>query len=164
MSRVSTVTPPPAPRGGLPDQVPPVVLAAMSLWLFAVAAGAFEALLMATVELSSGTAFGELLPQIVFRLGVFGAAVFLALRLRHRRNWARLTLAVGLGIFGTLSLVVEPARWLLAGGSIGDAVAAAAPMDLVFAGSRILHLLAVLGALTLMFQPRANAFFRGRSA
>jgi hypothetical protein len=43
--------------------------------------------------------------------------VLLALRLREGRNWARLTLAVGLGIFGTLSLVVEPVRWLLDGGS-----------------------------------------------
>ncbi|MBN6056127.1 hypothetical protein JYK22_29640, partial [Nonomuraea sp. RK-328] len=164
MSRMSTLTPPPAPRTGPPDQVPPAVLAAMSLWLFAVAAGAFEAVLIVTGELSSGTAFGELLPQLAFRLGVFAAAVFLALRLREGRNWARLTLAVGLGVFGTLSLVIEPARWLLDGGSIADAVAAAAPMDLVFAGSRTLHLLAVLGAVTLMFQPRANAFFRGRSA
>ncbi|NUW37392.1 hypothetical protein HTZ77_39235 [Nonomuraea sp. SMC257] len=164
MSRMSALAQPPAPRTAPADQAPPVVLAATSLWLFAVAAGVFEAVLIVTQMLSSGTAFGELLPQIAFRLGVFAAAVFLALRLRAGRNWARLTLAVGLGIFGTLSLVIEPARWLLGGGSIGDALAAWAPMDFAFAGSRILHLLAVLGAVTLMFQPRANAFFRGRPA
>ncbi|MEV0148665.1 MULTISPECIES: hypothetical protein [unclassified Nonomuraea] len=147
-----------------PDQAPPVVQAATMLWILAIAAGAFEAVLAVTGELSAGTAFGELLPGVVFRLGVFTAAVLLALRLGRGRNWARLTLAVGLGVFGTLSLVVEPVRWLLAGGSIGDAVAGAAPADLVFAGSRVLHLLAVLGAVSLMFQPRANAFFRGRSA
>ncbi|NUW43237.1 hypothetical protein [Nonomuraea rhodomycinica] len=164
MTRMPTISQRSARRTGPADQAPPAVLAAMSLWLFAVAAGAFEAVLIVTQMLSSGTAFGELLPQIAFRLGVFAAAVLLALRLREGRNWARLTLAVGLGVFGTLSLVVEPVRWLLDGGSIGDAVAAAGPMDLLFAGSRILHLLAVLGAVTLMFQPRANAFFRGRSA
>ncbi|GAA2285350.1 hypothetical protein GCM10010149_33990 [Nonomuraea roseoviolacea subsp. roseoviolacea] len=164
MSRTSTLSQPSAPRPVPAGQAPPAVLAAMSLWLFAVAAGAFEAVLIVTESLSSGTAFGELLPQIAFRLGVFAAAVLLALRLRAGRNWARLTLAVGLGIFGTLSLVVEPVRWLLDGGSIGAAVAAWGPMDFVFAGSRTLHLLAVLGAVTLMFQPRANAFFRGRSA
>ncbi|MEV0198415.1 hypothetical protein [Nonomuraea sp. NPDC050691] len=164
MNHSSTLTSPPAPRNGLPNQAPPAVVAAMSLWLFAVAAGAFEAVLIVSRALSSGAAFGELLPQIAFRLAVFAAAVFLALRLRQGRNWARLTLAAGLGIFGTLSLVIEPARWLLDGGSIGEAVAAWAPMDFLFAGSRILHLLAVLGAVTLMFQPRANAFFRGRPA
>ncbi|MEU0569686.1 hypothetical protein ABZ297_30510 [Nonomuraea sp. NPDC005983] len=138
-------------------EAPPVVQAAALLWLCAVAAGAFEATLFVARDLS---AFGELLPGLAFRVAVFATAIFLALRLRQGRNWARLTLAVGLGVFGTLSLVVEPVRWLLAGHSVGEAVAAADAMGLVFGASRILHLMAVLGAMVLMFQPRANAYFR----
>ncbi|MEO3874487.1 hypothetical protein ABGB18_37335 [Nonomuraea sp. B12E4] len=38
-------------------------------------------------------------------------------------------------------------------------VAGADAMGLAFAASRTLHVLAVLGAVALMFQPRANAFF-----
>lgn len=142
---------------------PPVVRTAAMLWLFAVAAGAFEATLMVTGALADGAAFGELLPGIAFRLTVFTAAVLLALRMRAGANWARWTLAVTLGVFGTLSLVVEPVRWLLDGGSVAAALAEAGVVDLVFMGSRSLHLLAVLGAVTLMFQPRSNAYFRDRA-
>ncbi|WP_101789238.1 hypothetical protein [Nonomuraea indica] len=143
---------------------PPVVRTAAMLWLFAVAAGAFEATLMVTGALADGAALGGLLPGIAFRLAVFTAAVLLALRMRAGAGWARWTLAVTLGVFGTLSLVVEPARWLLDGGSVAAALAEAGVVDLVFMASRSLHLLAVLGAVTLMFQPRSNAYFRDRAA
>ncbi|MBF8189300.1 hypothetical protein ITP53_26915 [Nonomuraea sp. K274] len=143
------------------DGPPPVVHSAVMLWLSAVAFGAFEAVLMIGRELSAdAAALAGLLPGAGFRLAVFAGAVFLALRMRRGANWARLTLAAGLGVFGTLSLVIEPVRWLLDGGSIGAAVAGAQALDWVFASSRILHLAAVLGAVTLMFQPRANTWFR----
>ncbi|NUR86022.1 MAG: hypothetical protein HOY71_18230 [Nonomuraea sp.] len=142
-------------------QPPPVVHAAAMLWLAAVAAGAFEAVLMIGRELYEGTSgVLDLLPGAGFRLAVFAGAVFLALRLREGHNWARLTLAGTLGVLGTLSLVVEPVRWLLDGGSIAEWAAGADALTWVFVVSRVLHLTAVLGAVTLMFQPRANAFFR----
>ncbi|MET7331633.1 hypothetical protein [Nonomuraea sp. NPDC005650] len=140
---------------------PPVVHTAAMLWLTAVAFGVLETVLVVSEQLFTGSAtVAGLLPQVGIRLAVFAAAVFMALRLKAGQNWARLTLAVTLGVFGTLSLVIGPVQWLLAGGSIGEAVAGADAMGLLFAGSRILHVVAVLGAVTLMFQPRANAYFR----
>ncbi|MFG6198504.1 hypothetical protein [Nonomuraea sp. JJY05] len=140
---------------------PPVVHTAAMLWLVAVAFGALETVLVVSEQLfTDPSTVAGLLPQVGIRLAVFAGAVFLALRLKAGANWARLTLAVTLGVFGTLSLVIGPVQWLLAGGSIGEAVAGADAMGLVFAGSRILHVVAVLGAVTLMFQPRANAYFR----
>lgn len=139
---------------------PPVVYAAAILWLSAVAFGAFEAALMIGGRLYEGAAVAELLPEAGFRLAVFAGAIFLALRLKAGANWARWALAGTLGVFGTLSLVIEPVQWLLDGGSIAAAVAGADAMGWIFATSRILHVLAVLGALTLMFQPRAGAYFR----
>ncbi|GAA1661282.1 hypothetical protein GCM10009733_068780 [Nonomuraea maheshkhaliensis] len=139
---------------------PPVVHAAAMLWLSAVAFGAFEAALMIGSMLYEGTPVAELLPGAGFRLAVFAGAIFLALRLKAGANWARWALAGTLGVFGTLSLVIEPVRWLLDGGSIAAAVSGADAMSWVFAASRTLHILAVLGALTLMFQPRAGAYFR----
>ncbi|MDF2708816.1 MAG: hypothetical protein K0R62_4468 [Nonomuraea muscovyensis] len=159
-----THAPSSTPATAAPADPPPVVRTAAMLWLFAVAAGAFEATLMVAGALADGAALGELLPGIAFRLAVFTAAVLLALRMRAGANWARWTLGVTLGVFGTLSLVVEPARWLLDGGSLGAALAEAGVVDWVFMGSRSLHLLAVLGAVTLMFQPRANAYYRERRA
>ncbi|WP_188194298.1 hypothetical protein [Nonomuraea sp. SYSU D8015] len=146
-------------------ELPPVVPAAAMLWLSAVALGAFEAALMVSQELLAGTStVAGVLPGLGFRLAVFAGATFLALRLKRGQNWARWTLAGTLGVFGTLSLVVEPVRWLLDGGSIAEAVAGMDAVGWVFAVSRILHLTAVLGAMVLMFQPRANAYFASASA
>ncbi|MER6512437.1 hypothetical protein ABT158_36895 [Nonomuraea sp. NPDC001636] len=142
-------------------QPPPVVHAAALLWMSAVAAGAFETVLAVGRELYAGTSgVLDLLPGAGLRVAVFAAAVFLALRMRAGQNWARLTLAVGLGVFGTLSLVVGPIQWLLHGGSIAEAAAGADVVTWLFTISRVLHVTAVLGAVTLMFQPRANAWFR----
>ncbi|GAA2209764.1 hypothetical protein GCM10009850_052230 [Nonomuraea monospora] len=142
------------------ETAPPVVHTAAMLWLSAVAFGAFEAVLMIGSLLYEGTPVLGLLPQAGFRLAVFAGAVFLALKLRGGADWARWALAGTLGVFGTLSLVKEPIEWLVAGGSITEAMAGADAMAWVFAASRVLHVLAVLGAVTLMFQPRANAYFR----
>src|SRR5688500_8904376 len=91
---------------------PPVVHAAAMLWLSAVAFGAFEAALMIGGQLYDGTAVVELLPGAGFRLAVSAGAVFLALRLKAGANWARWARAGTLGVFGTLSLVIEPVRRL----------------------------------------------------
>jgi hypothetical protein len=150
-----------SPLAPNPTEPPPTVQAAAALWLTAVAAGAFETALVVGELLFTGTTpAGELLSGVGIRLAVFATAVFLALRLRQGRNWARWTLAATLGVFGTISLVIEPVQWLMEGHSIATALAGADAMDLMFGGSRVLHVLAVLGAMALMFQPRSNAYFR----
>ncbi|MEO3891225.1 hypothetical protein [Nonomuraea sp. B5E05] len=144
-----------------PVQPPPVVQTAATLWLAAVALGAFEAVLIVSGILGEGSAtLAELLPGLGFRVAVFAGATYLALRLRAGATWARWALAGTLGVFGTISLLIEPVEWLLAGGSISQAVAGMDLMGVVGAAARILHLGAVIGALALMFQPRANAYFR----
>ncbi|MEV2254257.1 hypothetical protein AB0I94_27370 [Streptomyces sp. NPDC050147] len=141
--------------------VPPPVRAAFALWITAVVAGFFETVLMVGGLLAEGdTSTGELAGGLLLRMAVFSAAVLVAVQLRRGRNWARLTLAVGLGIFGTLSLVIEPLRWLADGHSLGDALRDLSAVDALFGASRVLHLSAVLGAMVLMFRPTANAWFR----
>ncbi|GAA2404465.1 hypothetical protein [Nonomuraea africana] len=140
--------------------VPDPVKAAATLWFAAVGAGAFEAALAASQLLSAGTSFSELAGGLAIRLAIFTAAVFLALRLRQGHNWARIALAVSLGVFGTVSLVIEPIQWLLAGNSAAAFLTSADALTLTFTASRILHLAAVLGAVTLMFSPTSNAYFR----
>lgn len=80
------------------------------LWLTAVAAGAFETALMLGRVPADEIAVG-----LVVRLTVFTVAVLVAFRMRSGARWARITLAVGLGVVGTASLVVEPLRYLLDG-------------------------------------------------
>ncbi|WP_409060605.1 hypothetical protein [Streptomyces sp. SYP-A7185] len=155
---------PSARTGGGEPPAPPPVHAAFALWITAVVAGFFEAALMTGRLLSEGdTTAGELAGGLLLRMAVFSAAVLVAVQMRRGRNWARLTLAVGLGVFFTLSLVIEPLRWLADGHSPGDALGELGVVDVLFGASRVLHLSAVLAALALMFRPTANSWFRARS-
>ncbi|GIF71290.1 hypothetical protein [Asanoa siamensis] len=138
---------------------PAAVRAAFVTWLVAVGAGAFETVLVvASGEAGDGAAVG-----VAVRLTVFVAAVLVALRMRAGRRWARLALTVGLGVLGTLSLVLGPIGWLLDGNSLPDLVSSASALDLTFGASRVVHVCAVLAGCVLMFVPSANAWFRSRA-
>ncbi|MFG2497725.1 hypothetical protein ACGFSB_05845 [Streptomyces sp. NPDC048441] len=152
------------PTGGEPVTPPPVE-AAFALWITAVAAGVAESVLAVGRLIADGdTTAGEIAGGLLLRMAVFSAAVLIAVQLRRGRNWARLTLAVGLGVFGTLSLVIGPVEWLADGHSPADVFRDPGVLDVLFGASRVLHLSAVLGATVLMFRPTANAWFRARSA
>ena len=132
---------------------PTTVRAAFAVWLGALAMGVAEMSLR----------FSEApLGAIGVRLAIYAALALVMLRMRAGHNWARWTLALLLGIVGTLSLVIEPITWLAQGHPIG-----AAFDDVTFSGtlitlSRAAHLLCVFVAVPLMFVPSANAFFRKR--
>ncbi|MCX4671345.1 hypothetical protein OG453_32470 [Streptomyces sp. NBC_01381] len=150
-------------RGGEPS-APPPVHTAFALWITAVAAGVFEMVLAVGGLIADGdTTAGEIAGGLVVRMTVFSAAVLLAVQLRRGRNWARWVLAVGLGGFGTASLVVGPVQWLADGHAPLDAFRDLGVVDALFGASRVLHLSAVLGALVLMFVPAANAWFKASS-
>ncbi|MBB4677719.1 hypothetical protein [Crossiella cryophila] len=104
----------------------------------------------------------EALAPVGIRVVVTAILVPLILAFRQGRGWARIALALLLGVAGTLSLVVELISWLAEG---NDPVALFAGTDtgfLVFAVVRALHIAAVFGALALMFTPNANGWFRRR--
>ena len=135
--------------GGRRTAIPGEVRVAFLLWLGALAAGAAE-IALHDIELGG----------LALRLTIYAVVAAIALRMRAGRNWARLVLAVGLGIFGTLSLVIEPLMWLLDGNSLIDALGRTGLTGALVAASRILHVLCVWVAVPLMFRPRANAYFR----
>ncbi|MEV4292165.1 hypothetical protein AB0K40_42230 [Nonomuraea bangladeshensis] len=140
---------------------PASVKTASALWFIAVGAGVFEAALAVSGMIAAGTAsFASLAGGLGLRLTIFAAAIFLAVRLSQGHNWARVSLALSLGVFGTLSLVIEPIQWLLAGNSVVEFFGDADLMTLLFTFSRVIHLAAVLGAMSMMFGPAANPFFR----
>ncbi|WP_214412737.1 hypothetical protein [Sphaerisporangium fuscum] len=144
-----------------PALVPSTVRSAALLWFTAVGAGVFEAVIAVAGMIVDGTAsFANVAAGLGIRLVVFVAAIFMAVRMRQGGNWARVALTVILGVFGTLSLVIGPVQWLLAGHTVAEAVAGADGMTLVFTISRIVHLAAVLSAVALMFTTTANAYFR----
>jgi hypothetical protein len=129
--------------------------------MVAVAAGVFETIL-AVIDLSSqgsGSA-GGIIAGLAVRLVVFTTAIYLAIQLRLGKNWARISLAILLGVVGTLSLVIGPIQWLMEGHSLSAAIADAEALTLLFASSRVVHLAAVVAAMVLMFRPVANTYFR----
>lgn len=135
--------------------------ASLWLWLVAVATGLFETALVVidttAGEVGSGA---EVAVGVTVRLLAFTGLVYLAVRLRQGKNWARIALAVLYGGFGTLSLVIGPITWLAEGGSLADAMAAADLGSLLFTASRLVHVAAIIAALILMFHPAANAYLR----
>lgn len=129
------------------------------MWLIAVGAGAFETILVVL----SGRAGDGAVVGVTVRLAVFVAAVLVAVRMRAGRNWARWVLAIGLGVLGTLSLVVDPILWLADGNSLSQAVTDLDAVDVSFAVSRVVHVAAVLTACVLMFLPTSNAYMAKRA-
>ncbi len=127
-------------------------------WLVAIAAGVFETIVVvASGQAGNGAAVG-----VTVRTVVFVAAAWVDRQMMAGRRWARLTLAIGLGVLGTLSLVVDPAIWLVHGNSLTRLLAHAGTADVMFGSSRVVHVTAVLTACALMFTPSANGYFRRR--
>ncbi|WP_406185633.1 hypothetical protein [Streptomyces sp. NBC_01006] len=156
----TTARPAPTATPG-PTAPPSAVRTAYALWLTAVAAGALETALAVGRMAADGTgSAAEIGVGLAVRLTVFTAAVLIARRMRTGTRWARITLAIGLGVLGTASMVAQPLGYLLDGGSTAVALQGADALDLVFGASRAVHVAAVLTAVFLMFRPAANVYFR----
>ena len=102
-----------------------------------------------------------LISGVVIRVIVYTLVVYIITRMRLGKSWARLTLAVLLGVIGTLSLVIDPISWLAEGNSLREVFTEANLLFFLIAPIRTSHLAAVIAALVLMFLPSANTYFRG---
>ena len=136
--------------------VPRTVRFSVVIWLAAIATGSVEALVRLLLpEPPTPTQLGA-------RFAIYTAFALLVLALHTGRNAVRWAVAVLLGGIGTLSLVVEPLGWLLAGGSPTSFLATADGPALLVTALRTLHIAAVAVALTLLFRPSATRYFRSR--
>jgi hypothetical protein len=154
---------------GQPPGVPKAVQASFLLWLTAVAAGVLETTIRVIDALAMGFASGSGgetdVTGVAIRVTVYTLVFYIITRMRLGKRWARLTLAVLLGVIGTLSLVIDPISWLAGGNSLSDVFTQANLLFFVIAPIRTVHLAAVIAALVFMFLPAANTYFRGsRSA
>ncbi len=135
---------------------PSPVQQAYVLWLVAIAAGLFETLVIVIASDESGAG---LLAGVIVRFAVFALAVYLAIRMRAGQNWARSALTGLLGVLGLLSLLIGPVTWLMDGNTLSDLDLSAS--ETLFAISRVVHVAAVVLAVTLMYLPAANRWFQG---
>ena len=153
-----------SPRPGAPKEV----RASFLLWLTAVAAGVLETIIRVIDALAMGAASGSggeadltgATSNVVIRVIVYALVVYLITQMRLGKSWARLTLAVLLGVIGTLSLVIDPISWLAEGNSLGEVFTEADLLFVLIAPIRAVHLAAVIAALVFMFLPAANNYFR----
>jgi hypothetical protein len=147
------------------DTAPLEVFQSFLLWIIAIGAGVFEMILAVIDSISSLTGAGivGILIQVAARTIMFAVLVYIMIRMLRGKNWARIALALFLGCFGILSLIIDPIKWLITGGSLWDAFAQADNISILFASSRILHIIAVVAALVFMFRPAANRYFKAES-
>jgi uncharacterized membrane protein len=124
-------------------------------WLAAVACGALEALLNAVTNPDYDAAV-----QLSIRAAVYVLVTLLIVRLRQGERWVRLALTVLLGVVGMASLLAEPISWLIGGGVPATFLAAADGPTLAVVALRGVHVVAVVCALSLMYNPTANRFFK----
>ena len=141
-----------SPRPGVPKDVQTSFL----LWLIAVAAGVLETVIRVIYSLAGGPGSSGL----VIRVILYTVAVYIIAQMRLGKRWARMTLAVLLGVIGTLSLVIDPISWLAGGNSLREVFADADLLFFIIAPIRAVHLAAVIAALVFMFLPAANTYFR----
>jgi hypothetical protein len=144
--------------GSSRPRVPGAVQTAFVLWLVAVGAGVAETIVRAADSLAAGAGAG--VGGVVIRVVVYSAVIYVATRMRSGKRWARDTLAIALGVVGTLSLVIDPISWLAAGNSLREVFADADLLFAFVAPVRVVHLAAVIGALVFMYRPAADAYFR----
>ncbi|GAA3387680.1 hypothetical protein [Cryptosporangium minutisporangium] len=149
---------------------PSSVRAATVWWVTAVAAGAVEAVGRVAVSAADGEALSSLMVGIGVRVTIYGAVLLVVAAFWRGYRSARIALALGLGIVGMLSLVIEPLSWLADGNSLGDALGSADLALALVIAVRAVHIAAVVVACVLMFRPESNRYFAlarrasGRSA
>jgi hypothetical protein len=138
------------------DQVAPrSVQRAYVLWLIAVAAGVFETLV---IIVASNESVASLAIGASLRFVAFAVAAYLAIRMRIGSNWARLALTVLLGVFGLISLLIGPVRWLVDGNTVSDLDLSTS--ETLFTISRVVHVIAVLLAVIFMYSSASNRWFQ----
>jgi hypothetical protein len=138
-----------------PPGVPKEVQASFLLWLTAVGAGVLETIIRIIDALAIGWVSGSggemdvtgVISGVIIRVIVYALVVYIITRMRLGNRWARLTLAVLLGVIGTLSLVIDPISWLAGGNSLSEVFTEANLLFFLIAPIRTVHLAAVITAL-----------------
>lgn len=137
---------------------------AFYLWLSAVALGVIETVIELVRAAVDGADLAGMMPLLAIRIVVFSLAIYVTFQVRNGKNWARLTLAIGLGIFGMISMIMHPIQRLVEGVSVSTILDQSEMVDFLFGASRALHIAAVAIAVGLMFVPAANAYFRAKES
>lgn len=138
---------------------PASVRRATTAWSIAVACGVIESGL-AVLRAASENALGsDVASQLAIRLPVFAIAGVLIFHFARGRRWARTSLTVMLSVLGLASMVVPAALEIAGGATPVGALGGDGPFAWPFLLVRLIHIVGVVAATWLMFQPTANRYF-----
>lgn len=138
---------------------PQSVTLAFRALVAAVGFGVAETAVHSSGQFGQSTGLGALAAGWLLRTGIYVVVLVVAWRMLHGDRWARLMLALGIGVLGTASLLVEPLTALLAADSAGDLLPDTTVENALVAITRIGHICAVLIAIPAMYTPQARAWF-----
>jgi hypothetical protein len=138
---------------------PGAIRASLALWWLAIGMALVE-LAVPALRPDGLAVFDDRLPELAVRGTSFGLLFLHSIQMAKGRNWARVALTLIFGGLGTLSLIMEPAGWIISGGSVNAYLAGANGPERIVIVARTLHLLAVLVATTLMYGPASRRYFR----
>ncbi|WP_345494396.1 hypothetical protein [Nocardia callitridis] len=141
-----------------PNPTPRAIRVAFVGFVVALLAGVVEAI--AQTALAAGdTHPGSLATALTVRLTIYLVVFAAALRMTYGSRWARRVLAVGIGIVGLASLLIEPLAQALSADQLGDLFTDVTTEFVLIFVLRTIHVLAVLVAVPAMYY-RTRAYFR----
>lgn len=140
---------------------PRTVRVAFVALVVALVAGGAEAIARAARAFSTADP-ASLATGLGLRIAIYLLVLFVAARMTRGDRWARLLITVGIGVFGLLSLIIEPLAAAMSANEFRDLFRDAAPAASLLATLRTVHVLAVLIAIPALYTRPARRYFRGR--
>ncbi|MGW4328559.1 hypothetical protein ACWEKR_21965 [Nocardia sp. NPDC004573] len=148
------------PLRGYPAGPPRAVRVAFIALVVALVAGVAETIARAFLSPAADPA--SVATGLGLRMAIYLLVLAVAVRMTRGDRWARLLLTVGIGVFGLLSLIIEPLAAAMSANELRDLVRAAAPASLLLAAFRAVHVIAVLIAIPALYIRPARRYFRER--
>ncbi|MGY1865178.1 MULTISPECIES: hypothetical protein [Nocardia] len=151
----------PAPLRVHPAEPPRAVRAAFIALVVALLAGAAEGVVRAVLAFPESDP-ASLAAGLGTRAAIYLLVLAVAVRLTYGDRWARLLITVGIGVFGLLSLIIEPLAAAMSAGELRDLFLDASAASLLLAALRTAHVIAVLIAIPALYTSTARRHFRKR--
>ncbi|WP_157172142.1 hypothetical protein [Nocardia pneumoniae] len=107
-----------------------------------------------------GTDPAALLAGLGMRIAIYSVVLTVAVRMTHGDRWARLLITVGIGVFGLLSLIIEPLAAAMSAKEFRDLFTDVSPASIWLGVFRTVHIAAVLIAIPALYARSARRWFR----
>ncbi|WP_174184847.1 hypothetical protein [Nocardia barduliensis] len=151
----------PAPLRVHPAGPPRAVRVAFVALVVALLAGMAEAIVRAARAFPH-TDPADLATGAGTRTAIYLLVLAVAVRMTYGDRWARLLITVGIGVFGLLSLIVEPLAAAMSADDMRDLFRDASAASLLLAAFRTVHVIAVLIAVPALYTRPARRYFGKR--